>query len=243
MNVLKIIPSIDIYGGRVVRFVRGKPETSNVYSDDPVETAKKWRNQGAQEIHVVDLDSALGTGVDNRVHVLNIVKTIDIPVQIGGGIRSYRYACSLLEEGVERVVIGTLAFRDSPILEKMIRDFGSDKVVVALDYLGDEVVVKGWTSSAGMSIQNAIRKFQGLKVEMFLLTSVDRDGTLAGPDYTTLRKVMNMFTIKIFASGGISSLHDLIHLSDLEIYAVIIGKAFYEQKFSLRKALLVSGRR
>ncbi|MFQ6135417.1 MAG: 1-(5-phosphoribosyl)-5-[(5-phosphoribosylamino)methylideneamino]imidazole-4-carboxamide isomerase [Nitrososphaerales archaeon] len=243
MTVLKIIPSIDLFGGRVVRFVRGNPETSHVYSEDPVKTAEKWSRQGAHAIHVVDLDSALGTGVDNRVYILNIADAVDIPVQVGGGIRSFSYASSLLEEGVARLVIGTLAFRDPPTLKKMIKAFGSEKVVVALDYVGEEVVVKGWTASTGISIQVAITSFQNLGADIFLLTSVERDGTLTGPDYQTLRNILKTFRIRILASGGIRSIHDLVHLNEIGVYAVVIGKALYEEKFSLKYALSATRRR
>ncbi len=243
MTYLKIIPSIDLYGGKVVRFVKGNPETSHVYSEDPVETAEKWSLQGAHAIHVVDLDSALGTGVDNRDYILKIADAVDIPVQVGGGVRSFRYASLLLKEGVARLVIGTLAFKDPPALKKMIKAFGKEKVVVALDYVGEEVFVKGWTAPTGMSIQDAISRFQNLGADIFLLTSVERDGTLTGPDFQTLRKVLQIFKIKILASGGISSIHDLIHLRAIGVYAVVIGKALYEEKFSLKYALSETRRR
>lgn len=240
---MEIIPSIDIYRGNVVRFVRGDPKTSQIYSEDPVETAEEWSRQGAHALHVVDLDSALGTGVDNRGYILKIVGAVEIPVQVGGGIRSFGYASSLLDEGVARLVIGTLAFRDPSTLKKMIKAFGSERVAVALDYVSEEVVVRGWTTSTGISIRDAITRFRNLGATYFLLTSVERDGTLAGPDYHTLRHIFKAFEINILASGGISSIHDLIHLREIGVYGAVVGTALYEGKFSLGDALSATRKR
>lgn len=240
---MKIIPSIDIYGGKVVRFVKGDPETSQVYGEDPVKAAEKWRGEEADALHVVDLDAALGTGVDNRAHISRIIGSVKIPVQVGGGIRSFSYASSLIDEGVYRVVIGTLAFRDLDALKKMLLVFGSDRVVVALDYVGEEAVVKGWTKSTGVSIQDAVERFKKIGVEMFLLTSVERDGTLTGPDYRTLSKILIDFKVRVLASGGISSVDDLVRLSSIGVYGTIVGKALYEERFSLKDAVSAVRRR
>jgi phosphoribosylformimino-5-aminoimidazole carboxamide ribotide isomerase len=235
--LLEIIPSIDLYRGKVVRFVRGKPETSHIYSDDPLKIAANWNQQGANAIHVVDLDSALDTGIENKDTILRIVDEISIPVQLGGGIRNYEIASSLLNRGVGCIVVGTLAFKDPSALKRMIRTFGADRIIIALDYIGEEIMVKGWTFSTGISIQKAITKFQNLNAELFLMTSVERDGTLIGPDYITLRKILNDFKIKILASGGIRSIHDLVHLKEIGVYGAVVGKALYEEKFNLKSAL------
>ena len=237
MIVLKVIPSIDIYGGKVVRFVKGNPETSIIYSDNPVNIAKKWISQGADAIHVVDLDSAIGTDVDNRDYIRNIVDESEIPIQVGGGIRNFKYASSLFEYGVDHLILGTLAFRHPPTIKKLIKTFGSKKIIVALDYLDGSIVVKGWTTSTGVSLENAITKFQNIGVKNFLLTSVERDGTLAGPDYQTLRNIQEKFRIKFLASGGIRSVHDLLHLKEIGVYGTIMGKALYEKKISLKYAV------
>ena len=237
MIKLKLIPSIDIFGGKVVRFVKGNPDSSIIYSDDPLSIAKKWINQNADAIHVVDLDSAIGTDIDNRGHIKNIVANSQIPIQVGGGIRDFKYASSLFDYGVSGLVFGTLAFRHPPIIQKLIKTFGSKKIMVALDYLDGAVVVKGWTTSTGVSLENAITKFQNIGVKKFLLTSVERDGTLVGPDYQTLRRIQGEYRIKVFASGGIRSVHDLLHLKEIGVYGAIMGKALYEEKFSLKNAV------
>lgn len=239
---MEIIPSIDLYGGKVVRFVKGDPKTAIIYSDDPVKTAEKWAQEGVHAIHVVDLDSALGTGANNREYISKITEAVTIPIQVGGGIRDFQYASSLLKQGVSRIVVGTLAFKDPAVVKKMTDSFGHEKVAVALDYVGDNVVVRGWTTSTGISIQDAVTKFQNLGANIFLMTSVERDGTLIGPDYHTLRNVLNTSPVKIIASGGISSLNDLVHLKEIGVYGAIIGKALYEEKLTLKDAVRVTNK-
>jgi phosphoribosylformimino-5-aminoimidazole carboxamide ribotide isomerase len=239
---MEIIPSIDLYGGKVVRLVKGDPKAVTIYSNDPVNTAERWAQEGVHAIHVVDLDSALGTGTDNREHILKIISAVKIPVQVGGGIRDLQYASVLLKLGVARIVLGTLAFKDPAVVKKIATSFGYQKVAVALDYVGEDVMVRGWTTSTGISIRDAVTKFQNLGVNIFLMTSVERDGTLIGPDYRTLRNILSISPVKLIASGGISSLHDLLHLKEIGVYGAIIGKALYEEKFTLREAVWATKR-
>jgi len=234
---LKIIPSIDIFKGKVVRLVKGDPKNITIYSDNPVEIAEKWKIQGAEMIHVVDLDSALGTGIDNHPEILRIVKKTKIPIQVGGGIRSYKSASTLLEKGVARVVVGTVAFRNLKELDKMIQVFGKDKITVALDYVAEKVVIKGWTQSTGIILKDAISKLQERGVEVFLLTAVERDGMLSGPDHKTLSSIVKTQNAKVIASGGVTSIQDLIRLKKSGLFGAIIGKALYEEKISLEEAI------
>ena len=234
---MKIIPSIDIFKGKVVRLVKGDPKKITIYSGNPVEIAEKWKIQGAEMIHVVDLDSALGTGIDNHPEILRIVKKTKIPIQVGGGIRSYKFASTLLEKGVARVVVGTVAFRNPKELDKMIQVFGKDKVTVALDYVAEKVVIKGWTQSTGIILKDAISKLQERGVEVFLLTAVERDGMLSGPDHKTLSSIVKTQNAKVIASGGVTSIKDLIRLKKSGLFGAIIGKALYEEKISLEEAI------
>jgi len=220
-----------------VRLVKGDPKKITIYSDNPVEIAEKWKIQGAEMIHVVDLDSALGTGIDNHPEILRIVKKTKIPIQVGGGIRSYKFASTLLEKGVARVVVGTVAFRNPKELDKMIQVFGKDKVTVALDYVAEKVVIKGWTQSTGIILKDAISKLQERGVEVFLLTAVERDGMLSGPDHKTLSSIVKTQNAKVIASGGVTSIKDLIRLKKSGLFGAIIGKALYEEKISLEEAI------
>lgn len=220
-----------------MRLVKGDPKKITIYSDNPVEIAEKWKIQGAEMIHVVDLDSALGTGIDNHPEILRIVKKTKIPIQVGGGIRSYKFASTLLEKGVARVVVGTVAFRNPKELDKMIQVFGKDKVTVALDYVAEKVVIKGWTQSTGIILKDAISKLQERGVEVFLLTAVERDGMLSGPDHKTLSSIVKTQNAKVIASGGVTSIKDLIRLKKSGLFGAIIGKALYEEKISLEEAI------
>jgi len=220
-----------------VRLVKGDPKKITIYSGNPVEIAEKWKIQGAEMIHVVDLDSALGTGIDNHPEILRIVKKTKIPIQVGGGIRSYKFASTLLEKGVARVVVGTVAFRNPKELDKMIQVFGKDKVTVALDYVAEKVVIKGWTQSTGIILKDAISKLQERGVEVFLLTAVERDGMLSGPDHKTLSSIVKTQNAKVIASGGVTSIKDLIRLKKSGLFGAIIGKALYEEKISLEEAI------
>lgn len=243
MISLKLIPSIDIFDGKVVRFMKGDPETSVIYNEDPVNIAKKWVDQGADAIHVVDLDAAIGTKRNNLSIIEKIVGTIEIPIQVGGGIRDFDYASSLFAKGVASIVVGTLAFKYPLTIKRLIKTFGSEKIIVALDYLDETVVVKGWTTSTGILLEDAFIKFQNIGVNLFLMTSVERDGTLKGPDYKTLRKINEKFKIKLIASGGIRSVHDILHLGEIGVFGAIIGKALYEEKFNLKTAVSALRRR
>ena len=220
-----------------MRLVKGDPKKITIYSDNPVEIAEKWKIQGAEMIHVVDLDSALGSGIDNHAEILRIVKKTKIPIQVGGGIRSYKFASTLLEKGVARVVVGTVAFRNPKELDKMIQVFGKDKVTVALDYVAEKVVIKGWTQSTGIILKDAISKLQERGVEVFLLTAVERDGMLSGPDHKTLSSIVKTQNAKVIASGGVTSIKDLIRLKKSGLFGAIIGKALYEEKISLEEAI------
>ena len=220
-----------------MRLVKGDPKKITIYSGNPVEIAEKWKIQGAEMIHVVDLDSALGTGIDNHPEILRIVKKTKIPIQVGGGIRSYKFASTLLEKGVARVVVGTVAFRNPKELDKMIQVFGKDKVTVALDYVAEKVVIKGWTQSTGIILKDAISKLQERGVEVFLLTAVERDGMLSGPDHKTLSSIVKTQNAKVIASGGVTSIKDLIRLKKSGLFGAIIGKALYEEKISLEEAI------
>jgi phosphoribosylformimino-5-aminoimidazole carboxamide ribotide isomerase len=238
---MDVIPAVDLMDGRVVRLVRGDPKKMKPYEQfgDPVEVAKKWEREGADFIHVIDLDAALGRGSNLGV-IGKIVKAVSKPVQVGGGIRSFEAAQKLFQTGVTRVILGSLAFKEPELLKRLLKVFGGDQVVVALDYRGDEVMVRGWKSATKLSLDAAVEKFVNLHVIFFLVTSITRDGTLTGPDYDTLVRVSNNPEINVIAAGGIGSLEDLKLLKRSGVQGVVIGKALYEGAFKLKDALEVA---
>ncbi|MFY3739983.1 MAG: phosphoribosylformimino-5-aminoimidazole carboxamide ribotide isomerase [Candidatus Nitrosomirales archaeon] len=230
---MKIIPAVDLLDGKVVRLVKGDPKNKIVYSDDPVGTAKKWEHEGADALHIVDLDATLTRG-SNASIVNKITEQVSIPVQVAGGIRSIDLAQELLKN-VDKVVLGTLAYKDPESVEKLVNEFGADKIVIAIDQMHGKVMIDGWRKSSGMDMLDAIEKFKQVGVNYFLLTSIDRDGTLSGPDIDVLNKACGK-NVNIIASGGISKNEDISKVKQTGAYAVILGKALYDGKVDIKHA-------
>jgi len=236
---MKVHAAIDIMSGKVVRLVKGQERSKIIYSDDPTSIAKKWALEGADMLHLVDLDAALDTGGNNYEIVEEIIKSVNIPIQIGGGLRSEDIVNKMFANGISRVVLGTFAFRKPNVVRKMNKQH-SEGVVISVDQLGGRVMIKGWKVPANYNVGDAISKFSKLGVTNFLLTSIDRDGTLEGPDVEAVNEVCSDRGINVIASGGISSLVDLIRLRAVGCKEVILGKALYEGKLELRKAKAIS---
>ena len=231
---MKVIPAVDLLDGKVVRLVKGDPSNKIVYSDDPIKTAKKWEREGADALHIVDLDATLTTG--NNTSIVNeIARQIKIPVQIAGGIRSVDFAKNLLKNA-NRIVLGTLAYKDPASVGKLVKEFASERIVVAIDQMHGKVMIDGWRRSSGMDMLDAIEKFKQIGIRYFLLTSIDRDGTLLGPDVYTLKKACRIKNVNIIASGGISKNEDIVKVKQTGAYAVILGKALYDGKVDIKRA-------
>ncbi len=238
--LLYVIPAIDIMGGKVVRLLRGSPNSVKSYEflGDPLLIAKRWKSEGAPAIHIVDLDAALGVG-ENTELINRIIQSVDIPFQVGGGIKNMEHACQLIEAGAEKVILGSLAFRNLEAIKSLLRKFGSNRVIIALDHLNGEVVVDGWKTRTGMMLEEAARRFSSIGIKFFLVTSTQHDGMMGGTDVRSLLKVLNL-GVNVIASGGIRSLDDIVTLKGLGVYGVIVGRALYEGLFSLREALKVA---
>jgi len=233
---MEVVPSVDIMGGKVVRLLRGDPRFATSYESlgDPVSIAKRWESEGAQIIHVIDLDAALGLG-DNALAVEEVIRSVRAPVQVGGGIRSLEQAQGMLGKGATRIVLGSLAFNEPSSLRTLLRQFGEDRVVVALDNLNGMVMVQGWKTSADISVDDAAVEFSKMGARLFLVTSVVRDGTLSGPDLETLARLCRK-GVGVIAAGGIRSLEDIVALKRLGVREVVVGKALYEGLVSLKEA-------
>ncbi len=232
---MEVLPSIDLMKGNVVRLVKGDPGRSKVYSSDPVATAGMWQEQGALRLHIVDLDAALEQG-SNLSIIEAIVRSVDAEVEVGGGVRSLSQASHLLDLGVERVMLGTIALKDRRIVSSLIEAYGRDRVMVALDYLGGKVMVRGW-KQASKPLMEAFGELVAEGVRRFLFTDVGRDGTLEGPDVETLVSIAGIRGIDVIASGGIRSLGDLVALKRVGVTGVVVGTALYEGLFTLGEAL------
>ncbi|MGH9876931.1 MAG: HisA/HisF-related TIM barrel protein, partial [Nitrososphaerales archaeon] len=193
----------------------------------------KWEHEGADALHVVDLDATLTRGSSASI-VKQITEKISIPVQVAGGIRNIDLAEELLKN-VDRVVLGTLAYKDPESVEKLVKEFGGDRIVVAIDQMHGKVMIDGWRKSSGVHMLDAIEKFKQVNVNYFLLTSIDRDGTLSGPDIDALNQACST-NVNIIASGGVSKNEDISEVKQTGAYAVILGKALYDGKIDIKRA-------
>jgi phosphoribosylformimino-5-aminoimidazole carboxamide ribotide isomerase len=230
--------------GRIVRLSRGDPRTAKIYEQfgNPVETAQKWQADGAEKLHIIDLDAAFGFG-DNLSLIAKIAENVTLPIQVGGGIRSLRYVEKLFALKIDQVILGALPFKDPPILIQIKQKFGSDAVIVALDNKNGKVMIEGWKTRTTMGIRESLKKFLSMEIHNFLITSIVKDGTLSGPDLKTLKEINRTPEVKIIAAGGIGQLEDLINLKRIGVAGAVIGKALYEEQFSLKEALKKLGGR
>ena len=239
---MNIIPAIDILEGQVVRLVKGELQNKIVYSDNPIEIAEKLETQGADIIHVVDLDATLTTGWNNNQNnteiILKIIDSIKIPVQVAGGIRSIDAINKMFERKAEKIVIGTLAYKNPQVLQQLSKD-KVEKIVISIDQNKGIVMINGWRQPSGFRVIEAIKFFMAKGIKEFLLTTVDRDGTFNGPDLDTLSYASNVNGAKIIASGGISSIEDIIRVKNIGCSAVILGKSIYDGKIDVKKAMAV----
>lgn len=234
---MKIIAAIDIMGGSVVRLVKGDPSNKVVYSNDPVATAKKWEAAGADMLHVVDLDAALSTGTNSKVFS-EIAAAVNIPVQAAGGIRSQEAAEGILMSKVAKVVLGTMAYSDKDVVRKLTKNYPG-RINVSIDQVAGEVMVKGWRESTHTKVSDAISQFRSMGINEFLLTSIERDGTLQGPDVLGLAEAAGTGA-RIIASGGIASVEDVIRVRVAGSSSVILGKAMYDGKVRIERAKAVA---
>jgi len=234
-----VLPSIDIYRGKCVQWVGGKPGTGKVYGD-PVEFALKWQEEGASWLHLVDLDATLGTG-DNLRSLAEILRRTDVNAQVGGGIRTVERALKLLELGAERVILGTAAVEEPEVVEKLVKLAGGGKVMVALDSKGGKVVKRGWTEKTECDPLELALRFERMGVGSFLYTEVEVEGRMEGPRLETAGKLASALKTPVFLSGGISTLADIQAAKRVGVAGVVVGMALYEGKFTLKGALEVAG--
>lgn len=236
---MQLIPAIDLMNGKIVRLTRGKAETAKCYESQfgtPLQAAERWKDEGAGKLHIIDLDAAFGIG-DNRGVIAEIAKNVSLPIQVGGGIRSYETAEKLLKVGVSQVILGSLAFSDPSVIGKIQKRFGYDSTIVALDNRDGRIMIEGWQTETAMTVDEALDKYTQLGVRTFLITSIAQDGMLSGPDLQTLSGAVLYPNVKVIAAGGIGSIGDLAALKDIGVEGAVIGKALYEGKFTLKEAI------
>ena len=239
-----LYPAIDILGGKAVRLEQGDYERRKVYDSDPLDAARRWVAEGATSLHVVDLDGAREGRPVNLAHLERIAERAGVPVQFGGGLRTLASVLDAVGAGADRVVIGTVAFTEAEILDDMLERAG-ERVRIAVDVKDGKVATGGWLSSTSITASEAVCALRDRGAGGFIYTSVDRDGTMQGPDTEALAEACESAgDAPVVYSGGIGSLEDLEAIAALaghEVAGVIVGKALYERRFSVTEARLALG--
>ena len=233
-----IIPAVDIMGGKCVRLVQGDPTKPKVYFNNPLEAAKLFEDRGAELIHLIDLDAAIGSG-QNMEAIEKILKNVRVKVQIGGGIRTLEKAEALLKLGAYRVIFGTAAIQNPTLIEEAIRHYGSPRVAVAIDENKGKVTFHGWKDRSKIDYLDFARSLEAIEVGTIIFTSTSVDGTLKGPQVEKIVKLVETVKVPVMASGGIASLNDLVMLAGTGVEGVVVGTALYEGKFTFKQALEV----
>ena len=238
---MEVIPAIDLIDGRCVRLYQGDYSRETVYADDPVEVALRWESLGADRIHVVDLDGARTGEPANLGVVSQISRAVDVPVQMGGGVRTTAVAKRVIDAGVQRVLLGTVAVREPEVVRAAHAELGSEAVVVAIDSRHGKVAVSGWTSASEVNATDLLKQMMDVGIRTFLCTDISKDGTLEGPDYGLMSEMVKVAGAGVVAAGGVASVDHLRRLADVGVGGAVIGKALYTGDIDLREALEAVG--
>ena len=235
---MEIIPAIDLKDGKCVRLTQGDYDKQNVYSDDPVEIARRWKAQGATRLHIVDLDGAKAGAPQNEAVVRAIVRQVDLPVQLGGGIRNGETADRLLSIGVDRVIFGTAALAD-PLIGDVFARLG-EHAILGLDAKDGMVAVHGWLETSQVTALQLALDMQAKGARRIIFTDIAKDGMMQGPNITATKALMDALTIPVIASGGVSKIADIAALKLINVEGVIVGKSLYEGTVDLLEAIALA---
>lgn len=238
---MKLYPAIDLMSGQVVRLKQGRAEEKTVYSDDPPAIAKRWQDDGAEFLHLVDLDAAFEGSQKNLPVVEAIVKRLSIPVQMGGGIRSIEAAEAALRSGVSRVILGSRACEEPDFAAAAVKALGADRVVVGIDAKNGKVSTRGWTETSSVDALELARRVVAAGVKTIVYTDIATDGMLQGPNFEAMREMSEAVDAEVIASGGVSCVGDIERLATLpKLHGAILGKALYEGRLGIAECLLIT---
>ncbi len=241
MNTMEVIPAIDLRGGRCVRLRQGDYDQETVFSDDPVATAQRWAGEGAERLHVVDLDGAREGRPVNDGAVRSIIEAVDLPVQVAGGVRDLDAVAGWLAAGADRVVLGTAAAREPELAAEACRRHGQ-RIVVSIDARGGLVAVEGWREATAVDAKALLRQLTELGVRRFVYTDIDRDAMLQSLNFDGVEAMVAASDAAIIAAGGVTTVADLVRLAELGVEGAIIGLALYDGRLALPEALAAVGR-
>ncbi|HLR60971.1 MAG TPA: 1-(5-phosphoribosyl)-5-[(5-phosphoribosylamino)methylideneamino]imidazole-4-carboxamide isomerase [Lentibacillus sp.] len=228
-----LFPAIDIRNGKCVRLIQGDYNKEKIYNDSPADAAQKWEKNQAEFLHIVDLDGAKDGVSANIETIRKIVDATNIPVQVGGGIRSMDIIRKYLSAGVDRVIIGTAAINDKSFLEEAISTFGN-KIAVSIDARNGRVATDGWTETSDVTARGLVKELETIGVATIIYTDILKDGMLKGPNFQELDAINQLTAINVIASGGVSSKADVNQLKNMNLYGAIIGKALYDGTLSFQ---------
>ncbi len=236
---MNVFPAIDLYEGKAVRLYKGDYNQMTVYSENPLEVAKKFEEMGANFLHLVDLEGAKIGKPGNLDTIKRITENTNLFVEVGGGIRNMEVAKSYIDCGVDRIILGTAAVNDETFLKEAIKTFG-DKVAVGVDIKDGFVAIKGWTEKSSESAEDFLKKMESLGVKTVICTDISRDGAMQGSNNELYKKLSENYSVDLIASGGVSTMDDVKTLRDMKLYGAIIGKAYYIGAIDLEEALEVA---
>lgn len=236
---MKVLPAVDILNRKCVQLVGGNPDNKVFEDTDPLTIAKMWAEY-TDYLHLIDLDAAIYNTDTNRDIIKNILSDVKIPTEVGGGIRSIDVFRELIEAGADKLIIGTSAVKNLDLLKNIKTEFGNERVVIALDVKGEEVSISGWTQGSGLSIYDAIKSLENY-TSSYLITSIGVEGRMKGPDIELYKKILSLTDVEVIASGGISSIENLIELENIGIKKAVVGTAIYTNKIDLKEVRKVFG--
>ena len=231
-----LFPAIDVLDGKCVRLIQGDYDKEVIYSDSPVEMAKFWETEGAEFIHIVDLNGAKSGLSVNLSVIQHIAESVSIPVQVGGGIRSVKTIEDYLNKSVNRVILGTAAIQDPEFLKEAVDAF-QEKIVVSVDAREGFVATEGWTDTSSTKATDLIDHLEKIGVQTIVYTDIAKDGMLAGPNLIEQKQINEHTQMKVIASGGVTTIEDIQNLAYLNMYGAIIGKALYDERLDFKDAL------
>ncbi|MDL2310415.1 1-(5-phosphoribosyl)-5-[(5-phosphoribosylamino)methylideneamino]imidazole-4-carboxamide isomerase [Peptostreptococcaceae bacterium OttesenSCG-928-C18] len=229
-----ILPAIDLKDRQCVRLHKGREKEVIYYFDNPVDVAIDLEKKGAKYLHLIDLDGAFNNENRNYDIIQNIVKSITIPIQVGGGVRTKEIVDNLISIGVSRVILGTVAVENPLLIKSLVEKYG-EKIAVSVDCYGEDVAIKGWVEKSDRKIFDFCEELKSYDLKTIIYTDINRDGTLEGPNIEVLEKLQNTFGDNIIAAGGLSNINDFYKLKDIGLYGGVTGKALYEGKITMEE--------
>ena len=235
--MMEVIPAIDIRAGRCVRLIQGDYSKETIFADNPMEMAIKWESEGAEYLHIIDLDGAKEGSAVNMDVISKICADSAARIQVGGGIRDYETAARYMDVGVSRVIMGTSAVDRTDELERILKSIGAESLVVSVDAREGIVALDGWTRESRMTVETVVKNIEALGVKRCMYTDILKDGTLSEPNYAGVENVVSSTNMKIMAAGGIAALSQIKRMSIVGVEATIVGRALYTGDIRLRQAI------